>query len=133
MWLACGRNLPWLDLKPEHDGHAVLVGGGPSLDDTLEAIRWRKSLGQTIWALNGSAEWLRGRGITPDFHVIVDARADNARFVKGAAPETHHLIASQCDPAVFNSLFASKTTLWHCPADGIADYLEQDKTGGPFT
>lgn len=128
---ACKRNLPWLDLKPAHDGHAVIVGGGPSLDDMLEQIRWRKSLGQTIWALNGSAAWLQARGIRPDFHVIVDARKDNARFVEHADPFTHHFIASQCDPAIFDKLLGCKTTLWHSPADGVAELLEKDTTDRP--
>lgn len=118
------RDLPWLDLKPAHDGHAVIVGGGPSLEDTKGAILWRKSIGQTIWALNGSADWLRSLGVIPDYHAIVDARPDNVRFVKRTSPQTAYLVASQCDPSMFEALDGCGIMLWHSPADGVQELLE---------
>lgn len=121
---ACERKLPWLDLEPAHDGSAVIVGGGPSLDDTIDAIRWRKSLGQEIWALNGSADWLRNRGVVPDYHVCVDARPDNARFFKRADGDTTYLIASQCDTSIFNALDGKDVILWHPNSDGVAEALD---------
>lgn len=121
---AVARELPWLDLEPAHDGHAVIVGGGPSLDDTLEAIRWRKSIGQDVFALNGSADWLRNRGVVSDYHVGVDARPDNARFFKRPDGETTYLIASQCDETIFNALDGQDVILWHPNSDGVAEALE---------
>jgi SAM-dependent methyltransferase len=102
------KALPWLKSIPEHDGHAVIVGGGPSVLDWIEEIRWRQSIGQTIFALNGASNMLSIRGIVPDHQVIVDARKSNVHFL-GAAK--HHYLASQCDPGVVDE--AKGVTLWH--------------------
>lgn len=124
---AVKRDLPWLDLVPPHDGHAVIVGGGPSLDDTIHAIKWRKSLGQTVWALNGSADWLRIRGMIPDYHVCVDARPDNARFFRRPDGETKYLIGSQCDASIFKALDGQDITLWHPNSEGVPETLAGEK------
>jgi uncharacterized Rossmann fold enzyme len=110
---SCKRDLPWLDTAPAHDGHAVIVGGGPSINKRLEEIRKRRSLGQSIWALNGSSQWLRRYGIIPDYHVLVDARKENKAFIVQPHFHTHHLVASQCHPRVFDKLFLHNVTLWH--------------------
>jgi hypothetical protein len=117
------RNLLWYDLAEPHDGHAVIVGGGPSVKGKVDEIRWRQSLGQKVWALNGSADWLRGNDIEVDFHVMADARPENIEFVRYPSLLTQYLISSQCDPAVFDHLaceifvhpVASEplVTLWH--------------------
>jgi uncharacterized Rossmann fold enzyme len=120
---AARRELPWLDLEPAHDGHAVIVGGGPSLEDTLDAIKWRKSIGQDVWALNGSADWLRNRDIVPDYHACVDARPDNSRFFRRPDGETTYLVGSQCDPSLFNLLDGQDVILWHPNSDGVAETL----------
>lgn len=124
---AVKRDLPWLDLVAPHDGHAVIVGGGPSLDETLEAIKWRKSLGQTVWALNGSADWLKIRGIIPDYHICVDARPDNSRFFKRPDGETKYLIGSQCDASIFKALDGQDITLWHPNSEGVPESLAGEK------
>ena len=105
--------LPWLGNMEPHEGHAVLVGGGPSLEDTLPEIRWRASLGQTIFALNNAANYLVEHGITPDYQIVIDARPENVRFVK-PLPAKKYLIASQCHPSVFEAVPADITTLFHC-------------------
>jgi uncharacterized Rossmann fold enzyme len=120
---AAKRELPWLELEPIHDGHAVIVGGGPSLEDTLDAIKWRKSIGQDVFALNGSADWLRNRDIVPDFHACVDARPDNSRFFRRPDGETTYLIGSQCDGSIFNALDGQDVILWHPNSDGVAEAL----------
>lgn len=80
------RNLPWVEPREAHDGHAVLLGGGPSLADCLPEIQWRAERGQLIFALNGTARWLTDRGIIVDYGVILDARPSNAAFVGGIQP-----------------------------------------------
>lgn len=122
--LACHRSLPWLDLIPEHQGQAVIVGGGPSLARTLPEIQWRKSIGQTIIAVNGAARFLNGHGIKPDVHVVIDARPENAEFLK--SPSDQQFIASQCDPVTFGA--AQNPTLFHMNIEGIRDFLPRDRT-----
>jgi uncharacterized Rossmann fold enzyme/SAM-dependent methyltransferase len=102
------REIPWVKSVEAHDGHAVIVGGGPSVLDWLHEIRYRKSVGQTIFALNGAAKLLHDNGIEADHQVIVDAREHNAAFLGYAR---HHLLASQVHPSLLDK--AKGITLWH--------------------
>lgn len=124
------RDLPWLDEAEQHDGHAVIVGGGPSLEDRLDEIRWRQTLGQKIFALNGAAAYLWKNGIPVDYHVIVDARPENIKFLQETDEDAHFLLASQVDPSLCNALKDSRVTLWHSNADGVANLLT-DETEKP--
>lgn len=108
----------WLNAAPAHDGHAVIVGGGPSLLQNIPAIQWRQGLGQHVFALNGAARFLKKCGITPEYQVILDARAENAGLVSDAG---NHLIASQCHPSVFEHV--TEPVLWHYAAEGIEDHI----------
>ncbi len=116
------RDLPWIGSCEPHDGHAVLVGGGPSLADTLPEIRKRAQGGQTIFGLNGAARWLLWKGVWPDHGVILDPRAANAAFI---TERCKWLIASQCHPSVVDA--ARDVALWHFPVDGIFDALPVDR------
>jgi len=111
--------IPWVKELDPHDGHAVICGSGPSLKDTLETIRWRKSLGQTIFALNGASRFLAENGIEVDHQIIVDARPENRRFMGWA---NHYYISSQCDSSLFFS--SPDVTLWQGVLPGITDRYE---------
>ena len=102
------RGVPWVRSVPAHDGQAVLVGGGPSVSQWLDEIRYRKAQGQTIFALNGAAKYLNEQGVEADHLVVVDAREQNTAFIGYAK---HSLLASQCHPALFDK--AGAVTLWH--------------------
>lgn len=112
---ACARDLPWLKSQPAHDGHAVIVGGGPSLADktSRDELCWRAEQGQAIFATNNTPRWLRDKiGVVPNFHVLLDARPENAGFVFWGSAE-RYLVFSQCDPAVFDAIRGGDTTLAH--------------------
>lgn len=104
------RAVPWVKSVAEHDGQAVIVGGGPSVADWLEEIRWRQGLGQTVFALNGAGGLLFMQGITPDYQVILDARAQNEAFLGFAK---HYLLASQAHPILFERMKGGPVSLWH--------------------
>lgn len=116
------REPPWVEETPAHDDHAVLVGGGPSAADDIEEIRYRWGQRQTVFALNGAARWLKGEGIEADYQVILDSRPENRRFVRSI--DAHRfLIASQCDPIIFDILSGQDVTLFHHIEDGIEQCL----------
>jgi uncharacterized Rossmann fold enzyme len=106
------RDLPLFIEHPEHGGEALIVGGGPSLADTLPNLRMHRQRGGIVFALNGAHDWLIERGIVPDFHVMLDAREENARFVLEPNPKCTYLIAAQCHPAVFDALEGQNVMAW---------------------
>lgn len=64
-------------------------------------------------ALNGAHDYLLDNGIIPDFAVCLDARQENADFYIRPQESTIYLIASQCDPSVFEALSGHNVLMWH--------------------
>ena len=127
---ACSRDLPWFDFQwtaPRIDYQVCVVGGSPSLKDSLDELRRRRDFGQQVWALNGSFDYLMSQGIRPDAHVIIDARAENAAFVQRPIKGVRYFIASQCHPDVFDALEGYDVTLIHCQSEGMEEWLSEEK------
>lgn len=128
--LHCRR---WVKSIPAHDGHAVLVGGGPSLRQTFPEIKKRQELGQAVFALNGAAQFLNCQNIVPDFQVLLDPQRVVGAMIGNA---DRYLAASQCHPEVVRAL--PDPILWHLAVEGaeeqIPDYDDAFcLTGGGFT
>lgn len=119
---ACRRNLPWFAPADEHDGHVAILGGGPSLVDKIDEIRWRQSVGQHVWVLNNAHKALKD--VKYDAQVLLDARPETAGFVCEAS---QYLVASQCDPSVFSRLWDKDVTLWHTNSTWTAEFLKDEK------
>ena len=120
---ACKRDIPWLEIKEPHDGHAVIVAGGPSILNTLDEVRMRIEAGQSVIACNGAAKLLNKHGITPDAQIIIDARPHNIDLL-GEANE--YYLASQCDPSLFDAV--DDVTLFHLNTTDIDKYIRYDRT-----
>ena len=106
------RDLPMFVSQPPHDGVALIVGGGPSLKDSLMDLRFKKQRGGIVFALNGTHDWLIERGLIPDFHVLLDARPENVRFVKNPHKKVTYLISAQCHPSIFEALEGHSVVMW---------------------
>lgn len=111
---------PRVNQIPAHDGHAVIVGGGPSLNDHIDEIRWRKQQGQIVFATNNTLS-----KVEADYHVMLDARKENAAFVPY---NMKCLYASQCHPNVFerSKNNGNAITIWHSMIDGIQEVVCED-------
>lgn len=110
---ALKRNLPEPTpaLVP-HDGTFVVVGSGPSLTQFVEEIRKEKELGRVICSVKGSHDFLCENGIEPDLFLSVEPR-DRREHLKHANDHTAYLIASRCDPVMFDHLDGKKLYCWH--------------------
>ena len=121
------RSLPWFDFDKSAQGSVCLVGGGPSLVDTIDQLKVRHQNGAKVWAMNGTYDYLIEHGIVPDAMVILDARAENVRFVQNPQSTTMFYIASQCDNSVFEALQGYKVVLVHAHTLGVYELLEHEK------
>lgn len=107
------RQLPQVQPHAANMQHIAIVGGGWSLDSTLDDLRALWFDGVKVVALNGSANWLLKHGIKPSMHVIMDAMAENAAFIGEPIPSCRYMIASQCDPGVFDAAAGRDVTIFH--------------------
>lgn len=108
-----------------HDGHAVIIGGAPSLADTKSEISARSDNGQDIFATNNTFKYLRTHGVLADYHVMLDARKENADFVPATA---NCLYASQCHPAVFKRAREKNCSvrIWHSFAENMDNLIGKE-------
>ena len=121
------RGLPSLPECAPHDRIMCIVGGGPSIKDTLSTIRLfnnpLSSKGK-IFALNGAHDYLIERGIVPHAQVIADARPENVTFVKSPHNDVTYYIASVCDHSVFDALDGHEIVTWTPDLTGMQDALD---------
>lgn len=104
------RRPNWLKSAPKHNGTAIIVGGGPSLADTLHYVKGMQLNGATVFATNNAYNFLVRNGIHPNAHVMLDPRRENIDFVpQDAAPKFY---ASQCHPDVLDAA-GDSLVCWH--------------------
>lgn len=95
-----------------------VCASGPSLADHVEDIRARQQAGWAVAAMNGSFKFLLSKGIAVDYMFMVDARkGKNLSFLRDlpngtSRAGTRFIIASQCDPEIFEELKDDHVLLW---------------------
>ena len=116
----------WQQVQPyeSNDFEVMIVGGGPTLNEHLETIRQLRSEGAKLVTLNGAYNWALEHGLKVSAQIVVDGREFNKRFTKPVQDETIYLIASQCNPAVYEGLPKERTYQWHTSAETVSDILD---------
>jgi len=107
------RDLPWFSGFGDQDKACVIVGGGPSLSDSVQAIKDHRRRGAKIISVNNAMRYLIKHGLTPDGHVMLDAREENLHMVEDAPMSVRYFLASQVHPCVFDALSGHDVVLWH--------------------
>lgn len=92
---------------------AILVCGGPSLEETKEALVRAAWMGGKVIAVNGAYNWCIKNNIKPSAAVLLDARETSARFLEQEVFGCRYLIASQCHPKAFEFCRDRDTFIWH--------------------
>lgn len=130
------RDLPWFTGFPDQGKTCVIVGGAPSMKTKLRSIAKKQRQGARIVTVNNAWRTLVAAGITPDVHVMLDARPENVEFVKGAPKSMRFLIASHCDPGLLDALEGYEVSVWHNASDAgsqrLWDHLEPWRNTKPI-
>ncbi len=111
--------LGYPQIRPQHPqmDRVCLVGGGPSLDDTLDELRELYFAGAKVVTVNGAYHWCLERNIRPSVQIVLDARASNARFVSPAVANCKYVVASQCAPETWAAVDGRPDVwIWHAAA-----------------
>lgn len=118
----------WLRASDAHDGVAVLIGGGGSIEDDVDKIKSLVQDGATVFAMNAASKWARSKGIRVHYQVIADAKEETSTLVDQWAYK--HLFASQCHRKTLEAV--DHPILWHLEIGDVEQYFPPDrvKRGG---
>lgn len=116
----------WVAMRDGLQTPALIVGGGPSLATDVWRIRGYQLSGAVVFATNNTYQFLKERGVTPDAHVMHDARLQNIEFV----PSEHTLkyYASQCHHEVLDAA-GDDLICWHPHSETAISEIGDDPKG----
>lgn len=98
---------------------AIIIGGGPSVDNYPRKIKELQQNGGVIFCIERMYQWCFKHDITPDFIVCMDACDDVVEGFKQINPKTKHLLATQCKSDVFEMLKGYDNYVFCLPQKGI--------------
>lgn len=124
-------------------GVVCIVGGGPTLQDEVGALRRLIKRGAKTIAVNKSHDWLVKRGLPCHYAALLDPKEwvkdyitlnyskDTKRKAGKLWADPKYLIASQCHDAVLDKFKPERNAyLWHAGAGlGEAELLKQEFAG----
>lgn len=100
------HDLPdWREAMP-----IALVGGGPSLHETIDELRRFRN----VMVCGSAHDFVADHGIIPRWCVVCDPDPVMANYLRKAHWDTTFLVASQCDAAVFETLKDRHVAVWNC-------------------
>jgi hypothetical protein len=119
------QGFPRLKMEPLKDETLCVVGYGPSLEDTWSEIT------HPCVTVSGAHDFLVSRGFNPDFHVECDGRDHKTKHLENPTDETTYLIASICNPKMWEQLRGKKVEIWH-NANGqhVVEWIGKNDPGG---
>jgi len=112
--LSTKRGWPQMIPHDRQDRPALVLCGGPSLNDYADEIRQKREGGHSLITVNGAYKWALDHGMVPSAQVMLDGREFNKRFLEPIVENCHYFIASHCDPATFDMVPKGKGLIWHC-------------------
>lgn len=112
------RSMAYLARAQRYLGQTVaIVGGGPSLDDTIPELLELIAAGAKVMAVNKTHDDLLARGIKPTFGVMSDPK-DWVAGYQTPTPGVINLLCSQCHDDTFERFKDhGDTFIWHSLGD----------------
>lgn len=109
------RSVPNLDRHPDFRGQipVAVVGGAPSLARNLANLHNYKC----VIACGSVHDYLIENGVVPKYCVICDQDLIVLNYLKTLHKDVTYLVASQCNPKVFEHLKNYNTFMWHAHGD----------------
>jgi len=123
---AMKRDLPWQYQlpgwgQPKNDAVA-LMGGGPSLAVEIKKINFSGA----VVACGSVHDYLVEQAIPFDYAIFCDPSPVVLQYIKKPQKTTTYLVATCCDPSVFEHLKDYTVYRWHCFNDDIEAFKAID-------
>lgn len=129
--------------RPLQDRPSVIIGGGPSVEFHVEHIEQLRQSGAAVFAIERMLPWCLNHGFAPDYVVTMDASDDVVEAFHTLPTTSAYLVATQCQPAVYDKLKNCSVYLFNTPQKGISmadlwddanrEYVTQVNAGGSVT
>lgn len=103
------------------DSEAILINGGPSINDYIDKIKELKSCGAKVYSIERMYQWCLKHDIVPDYIVALDASDDVIESFTTLHKDTTHLIVSHVKKEIVDSLKGYKVYYYNLKPKGI-DY-----------
>ena len=123
------HDLKWIKPVEAHDGIAVMIGGGASVENDIDRIKDLQAGGATVFAMNGASKWANKNGIKVDYQVIADAKAETATLIDPMAQD--YLLASQVhEDTTAAAMSVKPPIIWHLETGSIEkSFAPKEKYG----
>ncbi len=109
------------DLSQVRDEPLAIVCAGPTLKKTIEHVRGFRN----ILVCGSGHDNLIRHGITPTYALVSDGGKEDKGNLFMPQKETTFIIASQCDPSLFEHLKDHKVEMWHYHGQAAPNDEEQ--------
>jgi uncharacterized Rossmann fold enzyme len=111
-----------LEQSEPNSAAAIICGGAPSLADNVALIGSIRAAGAALFSCNNADAYLRSRGLTPDYHVMLDGRPELSEWVN---PGGIKLYASMCHPSTLaKGAQLGELHTWHPVTEGIEEVVQ---------
>lgn len=111
------------------DVPAIVIGGGPSVDNEINRIFELKEKGYKVICIERMFQWCLANGLTPDYVVVLDASDDVNLSFMTVSDQPIYVVAAQCPTDVFERLKDYKTYLFNTSQNGIDQQSYWDANG----
>ena len=101
------------------DKHAIIIGGGPSVEFHVEQLEQLKVNGAAVITIERMLPWCLLHGIVPEYVAVMDASDDVIAAFHTLPTMCRYLVATQCQPAVFDALKGLEVSIFSTPQRGI--------------
>ncbi len=128
--LSLRRGLRVCGWSPKRVGSLAIVGSGPSVSGYLGEL---KEWPGEIWAINGAYRYLIENGVHVHGFVGLDPVPGLKEYVEVRRGHTTFLLASVCDPSVFDELKDEDVWLWHSKQGELFRYPKGSQVVGGGT
>ena len=125
--MAAAPKVPPLTRRPRSDAWLSIVGYGPSLRETWQAIT------HPMITCSGAHNFLLERGIVPNWHAESDPWPAKAMFTRKPHKDVTYLIASCCDPQIWGNVQGNQRRIWHCAEPATEAWLRDNAPAESIT
>lgn len=116
----------------KNDLEIMILGGGPSLLDFKDDIIAKRREGMALITTNGAYNEVLSWGLTPSAQVVVDSRPFNKRFLEPVVPNCKYMLASQCDPSMFEGIPHEQIFIWHAALNESVEKVLDEAYNGEW-